>query len=269
MTGKLLNTVAVALIYAIWPVAAAHAQRPLRDWFDGSEQPTSDGSSFLQTDGPTFTRANTTVPQGMVQLESRYLFSRRPAVYSGPQLDLRIGVLPRVELRAEWAGVDLGSTFRSSEDFELGFKFEATKAAGWIPQSAFLAEILTPTGYGPNAIGKVAPEFDYIFGWSITEALGFGGSTGVIFGQPGASHVTEFYQSLLVNRRWLDGHLVTFCESYSLFGNGTNQAAVLPSVNSGVLWRPGYNLQFDWHAGFGLNRQAPGFSTGVGICFRF
>lgn len=269
MNKRTLAPAALGLCCMLWQAAASHAQESPSGMFATRRQQAAGGDIFLQTDGPTFTRSNRTVPQGMVQLESRYLFTAQPTVNSGPQLDLRIGLMPRIELRAEWAGIDLASNFRSSEAFETGFKFDLTRERGWIPQSALLAEILTPTGYGPNAIRTVAPELDYIYGWSLTEELGFGGSTGAIFGQPGASHVTEFYQSLLLNRRWLSGHLVTYSEAFSLFGNGASQGAVLPSIDGGVLWRPAYNLQFDWHAGWGLNHQATGFFTGVGVCFRF
>jgi hypothetical protein len=240
----------------------------LLDWFGDKAAPTS-SNSYLQTDGPSFTRSNTTVPQGMVLLESRYQYSARPNVDSAPQLDLRVGLMPGIELRAEWAGIDSGTNFRSAEDLELGFKCAVTKGSGWIPQSALLVELLLPTGYGPNAIGTVAPELDYIYAWSLTDKLNLTGSTGAIIGQPGAANVTQFYQSLEVNRSWFDQHLVTFYEAYSLFGSGTNQGAVLPSMDGGLLVRPTYNVQLDWRAGFGLNQRATGFFTGIGLCVRF
>ncbi len=205
----------------------------------------------------------------MVQLETRYLYSSRPTVDSFPQMDLRIGLTPRIELRAEWAGVDSGTNFRSAEDLEVGFKFALTKGRGWIPQSALVAEILTPTGYGQNAYGTATPEIDYIYGWSPTDRIGIGGSTGAIFGQPGAPSVTQFYQSLVISRTWLDEHVITAYEWYSLFGSGANQGAFLPSMDGAVLVRPTHNLQFDWRGGFGLNQQSTAFFTGVGVSVRY
>ena len=79
-------------------------------------------NSYLQTDGPTFTRASSTVPTGMVQLENRYLYQSDPTVNSLPLEDLRIGLTPGIELRAEWAGMDNGTNFRSAEYLEVGFK---------------------------------------------------------------------------------------------------------------------------------------------------
>jgi hypothetical protein len=205
----------------------------------------------------------------MVLSENRYLHSANPTVNSVPQSELRLGLTSGIELRAEWAGVDFGPNFRSSEDLEVGFKFAMTKAKDWVPQSALLVELLTPTGYGRNAIGNVAPELDYIYSWSLPQKFGVAGSTGAIFGQPGAPGVTQYYQSLELNRTWLDRHFVTFYETYSLFGSGASQGTVLPSMDAGVLWRPTYNLQLDWRAGFGLNQRAAGFFTGVGVSARF
>jgi hypothetical protein len=230
----------------------------------------TDSSDFLNTDGPTFTRASTTVATGIVQLETRYQYSWRPSVNSFPQMDLRVGVSPRIELRAEWAGVDAGSDFRSSEDLELGFKYQVTKEQqGWMPQSALVTEVFAPTGYGQNAYRKATPEIDYIYTWSLTDKLGFGGSTGAIFGQPGVPNVNRYYQSLVLVRSWFEQHVVTECEWYSMFGSGSNQGASLPSMDGAILLRPTHNLQFDWRAGFGLNQQATAFFTGGGMSVRY
>jgi hypothetical protein len=252
-----------------WQAGASCAQTPVLDWLAQGAQQAADPNSFIDTDGPTFTRASTTVPTGIIQLETRYSYSWRPNVNSFPQLDLRIGLTPRIELRAEWVGVDFGPNFRSSEDLEVGFKFEMTKQSGWIPQSALATELLTPTGYGQNAFGTVAPEVDYIYNWSLTQKFGFGGSTGAIFGQPGAANVTQFYQSAVLSRSWLEQRVLTECEWYSLFGSGTNQGAVLPSIDGAILLRLTHNLQLDWRAGFGLNRQATSFFTNGGLSVRY
>lgn len=245
------------------------AQGPLLNWISDGPERAAANDSFLQTDGPTFTRASSTVPFEMVQLETRYLYSARPTLNSFPQSILRIGLLPRAELRAEWVGVDSGPGLRSSEDLEVGFKFAVTKNRGWIPETALVAEVLAPTGYGPKSIGTPAPEIDYIYSWSLTDALSFGGGTGAIFGQPAAANVTQFYQSLVVTQTWAAGHVVTAYECYSLFGSDANQGAVLPSLDGALLLRPTKNLQFDWRVGLGLNQQATAFFTGAGVSARY
>lgn len=205
----------------------------------------------------------------MFQLETRYLHLSRPSVDIFPRLIGRFGLTSRVECRAEWSGVDSGAGFRSSEDLEVGFKFAATTGEEWIPESALLVELFTPTGYGQNAIGRVTPEVDYIYSWRLADSLSLSGSTGAIFGQPNAPSVTLFYQSLSLSYTFWDEHLVAFGEAFSLFGSGTNQGAVLPSLDAGLLLRPTHSLQLDWRVGMGLNEQAPAFFTGAGISVRY
>ena len=210
---------------------------PILGWLLNHDQRAAESDSYLSTDGPSFTRANSTVPTSMVQLETRYNYANSPLVNSFPQMDLRYGLTLRLELCAEWAGVDAGPGLRSAENLEVGFKYLTTNAQGWIPQSALMVEILTPTGYGPNAYRNVTPEVDYIYGWSLTKKLGFGGSTGAIFGQPGrkaSSSTTSRRFSIAPVRE----QVVTFIETYSLFGSGASQGTVLPSLDGGVLWRP-------------------------------
>lgn len=265
----------VAIVLVVWQGGVALAQCAVVDWFAEGARRAATTDSYIETDGPTFTRASTTVPTAMVQLESRYLYSSHPTLNSGPQLDLRVGLAPCVELRAEWSGVDAGPDFQSVEDLEVGFKFALTKGGGWIPTTALVTELLTPTGYGANAYGTLTPEIDYIYSWVLPKNFGLSGSTGTIVGQPGETHVIQVYQSLVLSRSWLDQRLITAYEWYSFFNAGVNQAVVsqgvvaAPSMDGAVLWRPAHNVQFDWRAGFGLNGQETGFYTGVGLSLRY
>lgn len=244
-------------------------QCPLLDALAGHDERAAATDSYIQTDGPSFTRANTLVPQGWTQLETRYQYTSSPTVSSFPQMDLRYGLTKQVELRAEWLGVDNGTNFRSSEDLEVGAKIAVTDGNGWVPQSALVAEVFTPTGYGANAYRQVTPELDYIYGWSLPKNLSLGGSTGAIFGQPQAPQVKQYYQSLVLGGTCLDGKLSTYYELYSLFGAGNRQGAFQPSTDLGVLYRPRHNLQLDWRVGCGLNSQATGFFTSGGVSFRY
>ncbi len=117
---------------------------------------------------------------------------------------------------------------QTSSDLEVGLKYLTSKQNGWIPQAALMVEVFTPTGYGPSAIRTIAPEIDYIFGWTLNSNWSIGGSTGAIFGQPGAAGVTQYYQSAVIERTSTDQHVQTFAEIFSLFGSGTSQGAVQP-----------------------------------------
>jgi hypothetical protein len=259
----------IAVVIGASMGTSSFAQGPVRNWLAEHDQRVADNDSYIQTDGPSFTRANSIVPQFMMQLETRYQYGSTPTVNQFPQFDLRYGVSKRFELRAEWLGVATGPGLRSSQDLELGFKYLTTEQRGWIPQSALMFELFTPTGYGSQSIGHVAPELDYIYGWTLNDKWSVGGSTGAIFGQPPDSGVTQYYQSTIINRSWADGHLIAFGEAYSRFGAPANPGAARPSLDTGLLWRPMHNLQFDWRVGMGLNQQATPFFTSGGASFRY
>jgi hypothetical protein len=245
-------------------------QCSLVDWLGNHDERVAANQSYLDTDGPSFTRANSVVPRSMALLETRYFYSSNPSTNSFPQFDLRYGLLERLELRAEWSGVDTGpALLRTNHDLEVGFKYLATKQDGIIPLSAIMLELFTPTDNGPNYIPNVAPEIDYMYGWALNKQWSFECSTGAIFGQPGAPGVTQFYQSGTINRTWLGGRYMTFGEVYSLFGSGTNPGAVQPNIDCGAQWRLGYNLQLDWRVGMGLNDQTAPFFTNGGVSFRY
>ncbi len=55
---------------------ACHAQNIFCQWLTNHDQRAADNDSFLQTDGPSFTRANSTVPQNMLQLETALRLSK-------------------------------------------------------------------------------------------------------------------------------------------------------------------------------------------------
>src|ERR1700761_4489855 len=75
------------------------AQCPVIDWLGNHDQRVAANQSYLDTDGPSFTRANSVVPRSMALLETRYFYSSNPATNSFPQFDLRYGLLDRLELR--------------------------------------------------------------------------------------------------------------------------------------------------------------------------
>ncbi|HTU25037.1 MAG TPA: transporter [Pirellulales bacterium] len=258
-----------ASCWGLAPARSCLAQGPICEWLTSHDQRSAENDSFLQTDGPSFTRANSTVPQNMLQLETRYLYQNGPTLNSFPQFDLRYGLTQRLEMRAEWAGVDTGPGIRSAEDLEVGFKYLTSKQRRWVPQAALMVELFVPSGYGPNAINTVTPEIDYIYGWTLTPAWAVGGSTGAIFGQPGDSRVTQYYQSAVVEWNSPEQHVQIFGEAFSLFGSHASQGAVLPSLDSGLLWRPTHNLQLDWRVGMGLNHETTAFFTGGGVTIRY
>jgi hypothetical protein len=80
--------------------ASLCAQGFLTEWLENDSQRAAANDSSLETDGPTFTRSSTTIPQEMVQLESRYLNTSRPAqALPGFQPDVMVITARRNERR--------------------------------------------------------------------------------------------------------------------------------------------------------------------------
>ncbi len=88
---------------------------PLRGWVATHPWRNAHVDGYILTDRPSFTNANTTVPAGWAQLESGYQYTyntnRSGTVIShtqnAPELNLRIGLSSRTELRVLWNGVSL------------------------------------------------------------------------------------------------------------------------------------------------------------------
>ncbi len=246
-------------------------------WQRSHQQRAAADTTGIVTDRPSFTYSDTTVPVGWVQVETGYVYVNNNSPTSplmttrntAPELTLRVGVLPRVEFRAAWAGLAFfqggGSTDPWAGNLQLGFKFQVSQNRGWMPRSALLTSIYVPNGDGwtlpmpSNVLSyttDVAPLIDYIYSWSLTDRLSIGGSTGAIFGMQEQFTLTDFFQSAILRFQWTE-RLQLFGEGYAVFGSArqrwefhdpfligpyyfyydqTNYTAAY--LDGGVLWRP-------------------------------
>ena len=169
-----------------------------RIWATLSQEDDPDGP--INTDRPTFTPANTTVPRGRLQFESGFTFNNQPAsgarttLYDLPELAMRYGITKRVEFRTFWQGQTWiqtqsrpGGPWRLGgglSDMEVGFKWQLLtldKEKKWIPSTALITSIYAPTG-GTSVLGShtVEPYINLIYGWGVTDKLTLGGSTGYL-----------------------------------------------------------------------------------------
>ena len=258
--------------------------RPIRNWVSTHDQREETVPTVIQTDRPSFTAAHTLVPKGWAQLESGYQFTynRNGSLLTNtngaPELNLRVGVAEWLEWRTLWAGVvgiaghdTAFGTHRyltSSANLQTGFKIKVSEQAVWIPQSALITTVFLPTGYGPTSVNTVAPQIDYIYGWDLFGPWSLTGSTGAVLPRRGNVGSNEWFQSVVVGQEWSD-QLSSYGEWYVVYEDGANQKSTAYTMDSGILWRPLPNIQFDWRAGFGLNSAADNFFTGVGFSARY
>jgi hypothetical protein len=273
-----------------------------RRWQQDHRRRVAEGT-MIETDRPSFTLSPTIVPQGWVQLETGFItastwnerdeFSRTDI----PELDLRVGILPRIELRIQWGGVaDYSRPIRyngpagpaidglrthedGSSNIAVGLKYQVSQPAGWIPQSALVADLILPTGnfwgspYGLmafDASNTTAGLFDYVYFWPLGDRFAVGGSTGWIVGlgvDGSGMTVDSFFQSAMLKFFWTP-RLTLFTEFYSIsidqaYGDAPNV------VDFGVKWRAYNNLQYDFIAAFPLIKDASGCYTGAGVSYRY
>ncbi|REK10443.1 MAG: transporter [Planctomycetota bacterium] len=264
---------------------------PFRWWLASHPARAAEVDGFIQTDRPSFTEANTTVPAGWVQLESgyQYTYDRNGGITSrtnnAPELNLRVGLNDWAEMRILWNGVSnvdrtgpgLDLELRDSANMQAGFKLVTTRQDGWVPQSVVITTLFLPTGEGfPTTTNdksssfsrNVVPLFDYIYGWSWGPGWSLVGSTGATLDGRRGRFIGEVFQSLVLQRDY-SVHWSVYYEAYSLFNYFTDDMRASPYMDGGVLWRPRNNIQFDWRAGFGLNANADDFFTGAGLSFRY
>jgi hypothetical protein len=136
----------------------------------------------LETDRDSFTPAATTAGYGWTILESSYSFINngpRPNTHSYPEMLVRYGISPRLELRLGW-NFEAGGPSNPVSGFEFGdqdfiveresrllygLKAETSRQSSWLPQSSLLLEAYTPTS-GPSKASTV--NVGEIVGWEFS-----------------------------------------------------------------------------------------------------
>ncbi|CAN5882366.1 hypothetical protein BH23PLA1_BH23PLA1_11350 [soil metagenome] len=256
--------------------------------FSMSEDP--DG--LIQTDRPSFTPANSLVPQGRLLIETGYSFSNdrgieaRTATHLFPELAVRLGLHERAELRFFWPG-QVFSTARPRSggpvrrlngptDMEVGFKWQLLEPVGWVPRTALISSMFVPTGGGSSYSSRsVRPFVHLLYGWELTDRLEIAATTAYIA------------------TRWIDAaepsprdSSQVFAQSLIAFYSATDRATLFyewfllqrlhPSVDraehymdGGLLYRITPNTQFDLRAGFGLGDHPDDFFAGAGFSVRY
>lgn len=247
----------------------------------------------INTDRPTFTPANTVVPNGRLQIESGYTFTHdltattRRNAHNFPELSVRVGLSERVELRTYW----LGPTYSRSQgridgttsnrngvsDMEVGFKIQllrGEKERPWLPTTALITSVIAPTGgSSPYSGQSVQPNVNLLYGWSVTDALTIAGSTGYLgIRQQNPAAPTDsferFNQSIVAFYSATE-KTTLFYEWYTFLYTNAADNRPVHSMDGGLLYRPTPNTQFDVRAGFGLGDRPDDFFTGAGYSIRF
>jgi hypothetical protein len=221
-------------------------------------------SDPINTERPSFSASPVVLSPGVWQIESGYQYTRdRDGIdldlQNFPQALLRYGMTDEIELQFSWPGLawrDIGNSSDSGmTDAAIGAKIQLSDDGAPL-MVAFLASLSLPTGdseftsdrYDPT-IG-VAWSHSRFFG---TAALSRNGGDYAFNNGVGLNFALR--QDTSAYAEW----------QATLPENGGS----VHRLNGGVLWLQQNNMQWDLNASLGLNDNAPDFSIGGGLSYRF
>ena len=226
----------------------------------------------LVTDRPDQTESAVAMPQGLVQVETGYLFARAhdgADTHTAPGTLVRIGLGGRTELRLGHTGIIGSGGRRGAGDSEIGAKVNLIPVAdGWRPQLAVLGGLSLPTGADRYSSGGADPSFLFAFAHDLAPRLSLGYNAGAawesVAGHPDRDAFIVYSLVLGVS---LTDRLGTFLE---VFGDRqvTGAAATSASVDAGFTLLLDDLVQWDVSVGRRLHGPAEELFVGTGLSFR-
>jgi Putative MetA-pathway of phenol degradation len=199
-----------------------------------------------------------------------------------PNTLLRFGVIPNAEVRVGYVGYNWqnttppkGSGTRSSGsgDANLGVKYRFLEASGWLPESAFLAQLSLPVGAKDFSSDKADPSFLFAFTNPINDFLSFSYNLGAAW-QTGQDSDTNQNHTLsnfnYTASLWftLTEHLGAFVEAYgSIAMNPSNSPS--NALDGGFTYLILENFQVDISGGKGISEAATDWYVGAGFTYRY
>jgi hypothetical protein len=240
--------------------------------------PCSAQDGALVTDRPDFTESALSVLPGVVQVEAGYTWTRNDGVdvHSLGEVLLRIGVLPRAEVRVglnSFAWSDGPSNASGMEDASLGVKVELTPGSNQgfqllRPSIALLVSTTLPTGAEEFGETELQPAATLAMSWDLSERLGLGANAGVGAPTLDGDRFGQFSGSLALGASVTE-HLGAYGEYY-VFAPPGPDAEAAGFLNGGLTWLLGEDFQLDLRAGFGVHGDdADAFFFGGGLATRF
>lgn len=238
----------------------------------------------LGTDRDAFTPAAHVIPPGTLLHEASYVFIDNPAglpTNNYPEWLLRVGGTDWFEWRF---GVNYGvgsqgtivtsvevgeGTLDGSRLYETsilyGFKFQVSRQADWLPESAFIMEASTPAygdtfGTVPVATGVAGWEFPG--GWRFDTALRYAYSEGLEgwFSRWSPSAVLR----MPVTERW-----EVHAEWFGSYSAGLTPPHSQPFFSPGTHILVGRNMEIGLRVGWGLGGAAAPFFSDAGLGWRW
>lgn len=229
-------------------------------------------------DRATVTPSASTVPVGrfVIGAGATYTFDDEMDTevqnWTGPELLIRGGIIPRVEGRLFWEGYssteidsDLFSdTISGTTDLSAGVKVSLLDQMSFLPAAAVLGEISLPVGSDELTSDRVDPSVQLTLWYDeVAEVWSIFGSGKLSFLEDSTgSDFTQVQASAGVAYDW-DEATRTFVEYFAFFTDqdGSEDAHFL---QGGVIYDVAPNVTVDARIGFGLTEESADLFVGFG-----
>lgn len=237
---------------------------------------------MTESDRPGVATPTQTVPTGAIQLEGGIEFARASQMSSPasgtltlPDLLVRVGVAPFLELRVEAEGLEYqfrnGASDRAlGSDFSVGAKLRLFEQRGILPQTGVVASLSMPVGSNGATSDGFDPLINGLYQWQLGERTVLLVNTALSAPTQGAAdnrRIFQFGPRVAFDLR-LTPTIGTFGEYYAEIMTGG--VADEHSVDAGITWLVSRRrLQLDLSAGGGLNDAAPDWFVSGGVSVRF
>jgi hypothetical protein len=252
----------------------------------GERRPENPFEDAIETDRDSFTPATTTAGRRRLIVESAYTFLDNRGVketHSFPEFISRYGLTERLELRLGWsyevggAGSDASGGGVSGEELPFssglgresslsyGVKFRVTDPDGWVPGSAVILQLATPTS-GESADTQFVGT--YVFGWELPHHWKLDAAFRYGTGSEKEDHFNEWAPSVVLKvtiRERVNVH----AEYFGIFSTDKAEEFNHQYFSPGVHYLITPDLEIGVRVGWGLNDQSARFFSNVGFGCRF
>lgn len=229
----------------------------------------------LVTDRPDFTESPLVVPQGRVQVESGYTYTRTgdEREHTFGEVLVRVPVSRKAELRlglpAYLRQRTAGGRDAGLDDSFLGAKFALSPGGGKKPALALLVGTTLPTGSRAFRENGLQPEAALAASWELCPTVALSSNLGYVRPSEGGARFSQLLGSLSLGFT-LSDKWGAYAEVYGLSkADSTGKSAKY--ANGGVTYLINDDFQLDSRAGIGINNHAggPDFFLGFGAARRF
>jgi hypothetical protein len=233
----------------------------------------SDSGSIV-ADRPGFSTGTYTVRPGRVNIEFGYQYAFNTddvdrSTQTLPQLDLRVGVSPKIELDLLWDGwnfndADNESSDTSVADLSIGGKYRLHESDKY--NLSMLGLLSLPVGSSPSSSNNVDPLLGLLWDYSVAGQVSL---FGVVQSSSFKFEGDRAYDAQLAVGVSFShsARLSSFVEIYGIWPSETDledEAA----IDAGVTFLWNRDIQLDINAGVGLNGASDNF-LGLGMAVRF